>query len=196
MQNPAQEISSVVKDLTTASTADFQQSVLQRYFTHDAAFRHPLCSVEAAHGSRDKLLGIYQWYRVMSPRLQLEVKSVSENLDENTLLLDVVQTFHIFLSPFKPAPSHLLVRLTLRKENDLYYISKQEDFYHPDELAALVLPPLSPLIRLALSTAGFISNINAKLFQTLGFWQTGTGTTPAGVPPDGAESDTNELKWD
>lgn len=33
---------------------------LESYFTEDASFNHPLCSVEPRPGSRDAILGIYQ----------------------------------------------------------------------------------------------------------------------------------------
>ncbi|KAF7416298.1 hypothetical protein PC9H_002563 [Pleurotus ostreatus] len=105
MQNPEQEIRDVVKNLTTAPSPDVQKATAHRYLTHDAGFRHPVCAVKPQPGSRDTVLGVYQWYRVMSPKLELDVKSVTYNQEESMIVLDIVQTFHIFISPFKPAPS-------------------------------------------------------------------------------------------
>ncbi|KAJ6632515.1 hypothetical protein B0H10DRAFT_2159662 [Mycena sp. CBHHK59/15] len=170
MQHPSSEVSTVVTLLTAAVSPDIQQAAFHKYLTSDAGFRHPLCNVTPGPGSRDRLLGIYQWYRILSPRLEIIVKNVVYDELNNILLLDVVQIFHVWLSPFKPAPSRLLVRLTLREENGLYYIAFQEDFYHPDDFMSLLIPPLAPVIRTGLSVAASASDFYAKIGQLLGFW--------------------------
>ncbi|KAG9225443.1 hypothetical protein CCMSSC00406_0002946 [Pleurotus cornucopiae] len=194
MQNPEQEIRDVVKNLTTAPSPDVQKATAHRYLTHDAGFRHPVCAVKPQPGSRDTVLGVYQWYRVMSPKLELDVKSVTYNQEESMIVLDIVQTFHIFISPFKPAPSRLMVRLTLREENGLHYIAMQEDFYHPTDLMALLVPPLVPVVYLILLITGIACNAYARLAQTLGYWEP-TETSAGAGRGDGAESDAG-LKWE
>ncbi|KAJ6558192.1 hypothetical protein B0H19DRAFT_946469 [Mycena capillaripes] len=172
MQNPSNEVGAVVSLLTAAAAPDIQKLAFLKYLTPDAGFRHPLCNVVPGPGSRDRLLGIYQWYRIMSPRIDLTVKSVIHDPANNVLLLDVVQFFHLRFSPFAPAPSRLLVRLTLREEKGLHYIAFQEDFYHPDDFMSLLIPPLAPVIRTGLSVTATASDIYAKIGQFLGFWTT------------------------
>lgn len=92
------------------------------------------------------------------------------NPDTLTVVLDVEQTFHIRFSPFAPHPSRLLVKLKLRKVDNKYYIAFQEDFYHTDDFAALVIPPLVPLIRLALKGATLVSGLNAWTASLVGVW--------------------------
>ncbi|PBK76443.1 hypothetical protein ARMSODRAFT_866430, partial [Armillaria solidipes] len=168
MQRPAHEISAVVSLITTAVTPEIQQAGIQRYFTPDAGFRHPLCAVSPGPGSRERVLGIYQWYRVMSPKLELDVKSVVYDKEQGILILEVVQSFHFRLSPFKPAPSRLVVRLTLKEVDRLYYIAFEEDFYHPDDLMLLIVPPLASLVRLALGAASAVSSMCATVSHVLG----------------------------
>ncbi|KAJ7086386.1 hypothetical protein B0H15DRAFT_886779 [Mycena belliarum] len=175
MQHPSSEVGAVVSLLTAAAAPEIQKAAFHRYLTADAGFRHPLCKVAPGPGSRERLLGIYQWYRILSPHIDISVKSVAHDTTANMLLLDVVQIFHIRLSPFKPAPSRLLVRLTLREENGLHYIAFQEDFYHPDDLMSLIVPPLAPVIRAGLALTGTASDVYAKIGQLLGFWTTGGG---------------------
>ncbi|KAJ7186895.1 hypothetical protein C8R46DRAFT_858225, partial [Mycena filopes] len=170
MQHPSSEVGAVVSLLTAAAAPDIQKAAFHKYLTPDAGFRHPLCHVATAPGSRERVLAIYQWYRIMSPNIDISVKNVVHDTANNILLLDVVQHFHIRLSPFKPAPSRLLVRLTLREENGLHYIAFQEDFYHPDDFMALLVPPLAPLIRTGLSMTASASRVYAKIGQLLGFW--------------------------
>ncbi|KAJ7747646.1 hypothetical protein DFH07DRAFT_830850 [Mycena maculata] len=173
MQNPVSEISAVVSLLTAAAAPDIQQATFRKYVTSDAGFRHPLCNVTPGPGSRERVLGVYQWYRILSPHIDITVKSVVHDPENHILLLDVVQTFHVRFSPFKPVPSNLFIRLTLREENGLHYIAFQEDFYHPDEFMALLIPPLSPVIRTGLSLTVTASDIYAKIGQVLGFWSVG-----------------------
>ncbi|KAJ7074811.1 hypothetical protein C8F01DRAFT_35339 [Mycena amicta] len=180
MQNPASEIGAVVTLLTAAAAPDIQKAAFLRYVTPDAGFRHPICSVVPGPGSREKLLGIYQWYRILSPHIEITVNNVVHDPANHLLLLDVVQSFSLRLSPFKPVPARLLVRLTLREGADdgLHYIAFQEDFYHPDDFMSLLIPPLAPFVRLGLSWTGTASDIYAKFGQLLGFW---ASTPDAGV---------------
>ncbi|KAF5345033.1 hypothetical protein D9758_010463 [Tetrapyrgos nigripes] len=171
MQDPEKEISSVLLQLTTTSSADVQKAVIEKYFCSDVGFRHPLCYVPPIDESREMLLGIYQWYRVLSPKIEAYVQSVVYDKERDILLLDVFQTFHIRLSPLKPSQSRLLVRLTLKEVDGLRYIAFQEDFYHPDDFMRLLIPPLAPLLRACLSTASFASTVYAKTAQFLGFWR-------------------------
>ncbi|KAF7361428.1 hypothetical protein MSAN_01175900 [Mycena sanguinolenta] len=172
MQNPVSEVGTVVSLLTAAASPEIQKAAFRKYFTSDAGFRHPICHVTPGPGSRDRILAIFQWYRIMSPQLKISTNSVVHDPANNTLILDIVQEFHIRLSPFKPAPSRLLVRLTLREENALQYIAFQEDFYHPDDFMSLLVPPLAPVIRTGLSVASSASAIYARIGQLLGFWTT------------------------
>ena len=80
------------------------------------------------------------------------------------------------------------MRLTLRPEpspedpsKTIYLIAAQEDFYHPDQLAALLVPPLSPLIRGALYAATYACKFNAALFGALGYWSVRNGEGGKGV---------------
>ncbi|KAJ7235090.1 hypothetical protein B0H12DRAFT_1142091 [Mycena haematopus] len=170
MQSPVAEVGVVMSLLTAAASPEIQTAAFHKYISPDAGFRHPICHVLPGPGSRDRILAIFQWYRIMSPHLKIALKSVVHDPANNTLLLDVVQEFHIRLSPFKPAPSRLLVRLTLREDNGLHYIAFQEDFYHPDDFMSLLIPPLAPVIRTGLSMASSASVIYAKIGQLLGFW--------------------------
>ncbi|KAK7039451.1 protein argonaute 1B [Favolaschia claudopus] len=162
MQNPSSEIVAVVSLLTAAAVPEVQKAAFYKYMTPDAGFRHPICSVTPGAGSRDQMLGIFQWYRIMSPNIDIKVNSVVHDTANNVILLDVVQRFHIRLSPFKPAPSRLLVRLTLRLENGLYRIAMQEDFYHPDDFMSLLVPPLAPLVRTKASSADEEDEVKAE----------------------------------
>ncbi|KDQ57980.1 hypothetical protein JAAARDRAFT_78444 [Jaapia argillacea MUCL 33604] len=171
MERPAEEIERVIKLLVEAVSPEVQLAAVQKYFTPDAEFRHPICQVVSGPNSREDIVGIFQWYRIMSPKIHIDVNSTFWNPQDKTLVTDSTQVFHIRYSLLAPAPARLLTRIQLREIDGLYYISKQEDFYHPEDLANLVVPPLAPIVRLILSFAGLASNVNAAVFQILGFWR-------------------------
>lgn len=66
-------------------TADEQRRTLERYFTKDASFIHPFCIVPHFHegqvpilsrlGARDVVRSIFQWYRMLSPKIEIEIDS-------------------------------------------------------------------------------------------------------------------------
>lgn len=122
MEDPAKEIATVASLVTAAINPEIQKaSVLKyvvnlsigvanqpcesRYYAPDISFRHPLCAVKSGPNSRDAILSILQWYRVMSPAISVHVNSVTYDEEKHTAFLDITQTFHIRWSPLNPAPA-------------------------------------------------------------------------------------------
>ncbi|KZO96634.1 hypothetical protein CALVIDRAFT_598197 [Calocera viscosa TUFC12733] len=172
MDDPQHDLPEVVTLLTTASTPEVQQAAIGRFFAPDAGLNHPLCKVERAPGSRDIILGIYQWYRILSPVVKLQVDSHFYDPDSQTAFVGVTQTFKLWFTPLPGRPAKLLVRLTLEERSNKHYIIQQEDFYEPEDLAYLVWPPLGFVIRMAKFGASAASNAGAWAVQnTLGWWK-------------------------
>ena len=72
--------------LLTQSPPTVQHLAIQRYFLAHASFTHPFCRTgsfalpPATYGRRANsrwLIGcVYRWYKIMSPRIELDVKDV------------------------------------------------------------------------------------------------------------------------
>jgi hypothetical protein len=77
MQNPTLEIPSIITALTSAPSSHLPLT-FQKYFLSDAGFRHPLCRVDRGEGSREKVAGVYEWYRVISPLNGANILSVGK----------------------------------------------------------------------------------------------------------------------
>jgi len=173
MEDPASEIRQVILTVTSAINPDIQKAAIEKYFAPNAELHHPLCVVLAGAHSRDDILGVYQWYRVLSPNLTLEIRGVTHNPSSNELFVEVVQNFHIRWSPLPSAPARLIVHLILQPSDinpKLQVIKYQEDFFHPEDVASLIVPPFATIIRLMLRLGGVASNWNARLFGSLGYW--------------------------
>lgn len=82
------EIRHVVRSLCQGTT-DEQRRTLDRYFTPDAEFVHPFCVAPRFKrgalrhvplldklSSRDVVRGVYQWYRMLSPKIEMEFDAV------------------------------------------------------------------------------------------------------------------------
>jgi hypothetical protein len=73
------EIPTVIR-LLTQSPPSVQETVLGRFFTNNVSFVHPFCRVPSFQGSRWWVAKIFQWYKIMSPRIELEVHSIGMSI--------------------------------------------------------------------------------------------------------------------
>ncbi|KAJ5621636.1 hypothetical protein N7528_006419, partial [Penicillium herquei] len=141
-----EEIPTVIR-LLTQSVPSLQQKAIERFFTRDAAFYHPFCRVPSFKESRWYVLKIFQWYKIMSPRIEIEIHSVAFDEANLKLYVHMSQIFSIWLVPFHVAPVTLTTVLDLTNDSSqsdsdqtLYYIKRQEDLYQTSEFVKFLLP--------------------------------------------------------
>ncbi|KAJ5156869.1 hypothetical protein N7492_009672, partial [Penicillium capsulatum] len=141
----------VVIRLLTQSRPSVQTEALNRFFTRNAAFVHPFCRVPSFEGSRYYVGKIFQWYKIMSPRIEIEIHSVAFDKEHLKLYIHMSQIFSIWIVPFHVAPVTLTTVLDLTTDSALsdtlangdhtrYYITKQEDLYQSSEFVKFILP--------------------------------------------------------
>ncbi|GFF24200.1 hypothetical protein IFM46972_00964 [Aspergillus udagawae] len=157
MENPVSEISTVIK-LLIESPPSVQQETIEKYFTPSAAFVHPFCRVPSYDGSRWPIIKIFQWYKIMSPRIEHQIHSIGNRL---TLYITLSQIFSIWVVPFHVSPVKLTTVINLTTDSGvqkpsmvngghtLYYIAKQEDLYQVSEFIKFVVPHVGHLFVLA-----------------------------------------------
>ncbi|KAK5083915.1 hypothetical protein LTR05_006422 [Lithohypha guttulata] len=108
MEDPVKDIVPLIHTLTQAIPSK-QKEAVENYFTPNAAFAHPFCKTGSWEidlfdlNSRWATLMIYQWYKILSPRIDLEVLSVTFNEDKLILYADIHQHFRLWLVPFYDA---------------------------------------------------------------------------------------------
>ncbi|KAK4505685.1 hypothetical protein PRZ48_003650 [Zasmidium cellare] len=141
MDDPIQDITSVVHRLTQGSPKE-QEETINEYFTTNASFTHPFCRTGSFEGSRWLIHAIFKWYKILSPTIELSVNSVA--FDETSLLLyvSITQTFSIFFIPFYSAPVSLTTQLQLIRKSPSrkYYIQSQNDLYQTDQFVKFFAP--------------------------------------------------------
>ncbi|WFD42600.1 hypothetical protein MPSI1_001246 [Malassezia psittaci] len=175
MEDPRREIAHVVKGLCSAKDANEQRDTIQKYFTADASFDHPMCSVASYPNSRDTgVLPIYQWLRIMFMDTLIDVHDIAfYQGDTDTAVQFGPNT--VFMGTNcrvrSSGLSSLVVELDLVKGKDQkYYISRQADYYQVQEVLYIVFPFAKKLVMAIKLFTGFLCMIYALLFQLLGFW--------------------------
>ncbi|CRG83523.1 hypothetical protein PISL3812_00875 [Talaromyces islandicus] len=164
MEDPVRDIPTVIK-LLTQSPPTIQAYTIEKFFTPNASFSHPFCRTWSFNGSRWLVQMIYRFYKIMSPRIELDVKSIAFDEEHLKLYVTISQIFSIFLVPFYSAPVTLTTVLTLtsnpneyrgyydfkpsskdeysateKDTNKKYWISAQEDLYQTTEFVKFFLP--------------------------------------------------------
>ncbi|KAI7227887.1 hypothetical protein KC330_g8164 [Hortaea werneckii] len=161
MDDPIQEITPVVHLLTQGSPQE-QEDAINKYFTPDASFTHPFCQTWSFNGSRQLIHSIFKWYKIMSPKIDLQVNSVETKHPTNptihddpaydeanlTLYLNITQTFAIWFIPFHRSPVNLTTVLQLVRSpsssqsssSNKYLIKSQNDLYQVDQFVRFFLP--------------------------------------------------------
>jgi len=67
MENPEHDLYRVLPLLLSSKDPAVLHKAVERFFTPDVSFRHPLRVVKSGPNSRQTLLGIYEWYRIVGP---------------------------------------------------------------------------------------------------------------------------------
>jgi len=125
MDDPVKQIEGVIRSLTQGSPNE-QAAALNRYFIPNAEFQHPFCRVPpfanvslplvGEVNSRQLVLAIFRWYRIISPRIDLKVNSVQFDEAAQKMYIDINQRMALWFIPFYAANVNLVTRLSLVKE--------------------------------------------------------------------------------
>ncbi|KAG2131155.1 hypothetical protein BD769DRAFT_625035 [Suillus cothurnatus] len=164
MQNPQRDFPVVLAALTTSRNPADLRAAVKKFYTHDASLYHPFRIVEHGPNSSQKILGMYEWHRIVSPNTTSNVDAVFHDKRRNVIVAEVTQHFHVQISPFKSAPSRHIIRIQLQERDKIFYIYSQEEFLHPTDLMNSVLPPLTPLVRLSLVFLAFMEVMFSKIW--------------------------------
>ncbi|KAI8963815.1 hypothetical protein F5Y11DRAFT_130649 [Daldinia sp. FL1419] len=179
MDHPEKQIQHIIRSLTQYSRSE-QWATLEDYFLPDAYFVHPFCRVpsftdykvpftDLTINSRQLVFYIYQWYRILSPDIQLTIDSTSFDKNKNLLYVTLRQTFTLWFVPFSlwQANVKLVTVLELQQlstdKNDrplldqtpttadgdqasgskfpkLYFIKGQQDHYQVEDFLKFIAP--------------------------------------------------------
>ncbi|KAK3318497.1 hypothetical protein B0H66DRAFT_622506 [Apodospora peruviana] len=125
MEHPVKDVRHVIRALCQG-TPEEQRDAVNRHFLPSASFVHPFCCVPSFEGvqlpfigkvnSRMLVLAIFKWqpmYKILSPKIDLEIESSVFDQRAGLLYLTIAQTFSIWFIPFHKAPVRLVSVLQL-----------------------------------------------------------------------------------
>ena len=153
MENPPTEISHIIH-LLTQSPPTTQRATIEKYFAPNASFTHPFCRTGSWDGSRWLIWCIYRWYKILSPRIEIAINSVTYDPTNLILYVSLRQLFRLWFLPFYSADVELVTVLRLVKvsgslageaqeeekerEKVVYLIKSQNDLYQVNEFMKFV----------------------------------------------------------
>ncbi|KAG2037106.1 hypothetical protein BDR03DRAFT_1000079 [Suillus americanus] len=164
MQNPQVDLPVILRALALSRNPADLRVTVKNFYTNDASLHHPFRIVEHGANSSQKILGMYEWCRIISPHTVSRVNAVFYDRTHHIIVVEVTRHFQVRFSPFKAAPSRHIIRIKLQERDKLFYIYSQEEFLHPTDLMNSVLPPLTPLVRLALVFFAWMGVMCSKMW--------------------------------
>ncbi|KAF2458985.1 hypothetical protein BDY21DRAFT_198397 [Lineolata rhizophorae] len=183
MEDPEHEISGVIHALTQSPPLE-QQRTIEKYFMPDATFQHPFCRTGSWQGSRFLIRAIYRWYKIMSPRIDLEIHSVAYDKPNLILYVQLSQVFRIWVVPFYRAPVRLVTVLRLERHKGIasdavnavaaptkYYIAEQNDLYQVNEFVKFVWPGGHVLVWIWQLWSTLFCLLGALVFWPISVWE-------------------------
>lgn len=125
MEHPVRDIRGVIRSLAQG-TPEEQQDTVNRYYLPSASFVHPFCRIPSFEGkqvpfvgevnSRMLVLAIYRWYKILSPKIDLQIESTVFDQRASLLYVTIHQTFSIWFLPFHRSPVRLVTVLHLTQD--------------------------------------------------------------------------------
>ncbi|KAI0132532.1 hypothetical protein BJ170DRAFT_680413 [Xylariales sp. AK1849] len=197
MDRPVHQIGGIIGALCQG-TKDEQKRALDEYFTPDAYFIHPFCRVpsftfklpfvDEQITSRWLITFVYQWYRILSPHIDIKIDSTVFDQRSQLLYLSMHQVFTLWFIPFSLWQAHVRLVTVLKLESlpmdkhghalingspaapgepipTRYFVAGQEDHYQVDEWLKFIAPWGASLLWYAWQIfATFLCTIGVAIF--------------------------------
>ncbi|KAF8469055.1 hypothetical protein BDZ91DRAFT_792828 [Kalaharituber pfeilii] len=175
MEDPAKEVPAILHGLTSSSISH-QSHVIYKYFLPNASFQHPLayvpsfalerrqhgnsgpasCWTKAKVDSRLLMKGIYRWYRMLSPSINLRVHSVAWDKTprdgtekQSVLYVDCTQTMGFWFLPpgYRKSTVSLVVAFNLEQRLATVYEDGEVQEQEEEEVEEVVEEEINGKIR-------------------------------------------------
>ncbi|QSZ29243.1 hypothetical protein DSL72_003755 [Monilinia vaccinii-corymbosi] len=193
MDHPKTQIAHIMHTLCSGSPSA-QKETLETYFTPDASFSHPLCSVPSFSSvtipglgevnSRWVLSCIYRWYKVLSPRVKVGVDGIEYNSETQSLFVQLHQDFHLFFLPLFATTANLTTIISLTpspasspssdaagssegRRRIRYLIKHQEDLYQSTEIVKFFWPGGTQIVGFGRLVATLLCIVGAMAFAPI-----------------------------
>ncbi|RIA95657.1 hypothetical protein C1645_733869 [Glomus cerebriforme] len=134
MDDPVDEIQSVIDNIFVNHDKSLLEREVRRYYTPNIEFKHFLATIPSGSRSREKTIQIFKFYR-------------NYNEENEKMFLDVTQNLRLLLYPWRITKIRMVVILDFKQnEEGQYVICRQEDFFEPEEIVKAFIPYFVPTV--------------------------------------------------
>ncbi|KAM0803464.1 hypothetical protein BDR22DRAFT_74094 [Usnea florida] len=129
MEKPSvEQIKQIVRNLTESDDPILHKATVEKYFTQNVSFTHPIVDVKAAPRSIDTFKQVYAVYKVLTRNV--EIRFLDITLSPTRAVIELQESLN---PPFLPFPTTRIHNIPLITILDLsqdphdkkYYISRQ-----------------------------------------------------------------------
>lgn len=171
MNNVELELRDVVLKLTVNNDPVSHKATVDKYFTRDASFQHPLATVPKGPNSREQLKNVYAVYKYATRDIDIDIQRITVDANATRAVVELEESLsarHVPLLRVKRLKIITILDFVRDKKDNKFYITNQYDAF-PIDAASQVLP-LGFFYGWWMYAAGFTGNIVGGLLQKTGLW--------------------------
>lgn len=126
MNNPELELRAVILALTENDNPVKHKAAVDRYFTSDCAFVHPLCSLASGPNSREQLKNIYAVYKYFTRDIHIEIQKITVDSNCTRAVVELEESLSAsFLPILRIKNLKIISILDFERIDNKFYIRRQ-----------------------------------------------------------------------
>ncbi|CCG83620.1 Predicted protein [Taphrina deformans PYCC 5710] len=126
MNNPELEIKAIVLALTESDDAAKHKATVDKYFSKDASFVHPLCTVESGPNSREELKNIYAVYKFFTRDIHIDIQKVTIDSNCTRAVIELEESLSASFLPFLRVKNLKIISiLDFERVDNRFFIKRQ-----------------------------------------------------------------------
>lgn len=126
MNNPELELRQIILDLTENDDAAKHKATVDRYFTEDAEFIHPLCTLSSGPGSRESLKSIYAVYKFFTRDIEIDIQKITVDSNCSRAVIEMEESLSAtFLPILRIKHLKIITILDFERVDNRFYIKRQ-----------------------------------------------------------------------
>lgn len=126
MNNPELELRQIILDLTESDDAVKHKATVDKYFTTDAEFIHPLCNLYGGPNSRESLKNIYAVYKFFTRDVQIDIQKITVDSNCTRAVIEMEESLSAkFLPILRVKHLKIITILDFERVDNRFYIKRQ-----------------------------------------------------------------------
>lgn len=126
MNNPKLELRGILFALTENDDPVKHKATVDRYFTSDCSFIHPLCTLPAGPNSREQLKNIYAVYKYFTRDIHIKIQKITVDSNCTRAVIELQESLSAsFLPIFRVKNLKIISILDFERVNNKFYIKRQ-----------------------------------------------------------------------